>query len=199
MRFFVRARGSPARLGIFSGSFNPPTRAHLAVAHAGLAYTDEVVFIVPRVFPHKRFDGASFEERVAMLRACIAEEPRFSVASTRKGLFIEIAHECRQAYGDGVALAFLCGRDAAQRIVEWDYGRPGAIDEMLAVFELLVASRDGVYEPPERLAHRIAPLCVEENVAGISATEVRTRIREGRPWEHLVPAAICAQVREIYG
>jgi nicotinic acid mononucleotide adenylyltransferase len=32
----------------------------------------------------------------------------------------------------------------------------------------------------------------------VSATEVRTRIARGEPWEHLVPPAIRGRVREIY-
>ncbi len=29
-------------------------------------------------------------------------------------------------------LSFICGRDAAERILHWDYGRPGVVEEMLA-------------------------------------------------------------------
>jgi nicotinate (nicotinamide) nucleotide adenylyltransferase len=197
MEFFLRSRGLPRRLGIFPGTFNPPTRAHLALARAALACVDEVVFVLPRVFPHKDYEGATFEQRVGMLRAALAGESRFSIASTDQGLFIDIAKECRAKYGD-VALAFLCGRDAAERIVNWDYGRPGAIDEMLEVFSLLVASREGDYTPPPRFVHRVSALPLDEPLDEVSATDVRTRIRERRPWEHLVPEQVRDQVRAIY-
>jgi nicotinate (nicotinamide) nucleotide adenylyltransferase len=197
MEFFLRASGSPGHLGIFPGSFNPPTRAHLALARAALAQVDEVVFVLPREFPHKQYEGATFEQRVAMLRAALNGESRFSIASTGQGLFIDIALECLADYGN-VALSFLCGRDAAERIVNWDYGRPGAIDEMLGTFSLLVAVRQGEYTPPPRLAHRISHLAVEESLDEVSATEVRRRIREGQPWEHLVPHQIQEQVRALY-
>src|SRR5690242_20208760 len=120
MEFFRRAAARPRRLGVFPGTFNPPTRAHVALARAALASVDEVVFVLPREFPHKTFEGASFEDRVRMLEAALAGEPRFSIAASRGGLFIEIARECREAYGAETGLYFLCGRDAAERIVDWD-------------------------------------------------------------------------------
>src|ERR1051325_5057741 len=148
MDFPHRAAGNPKRLGILPGTFNPVTVAHMALARAALSQVDEVVFVLPRVFPHKTYSGASFDERIEMLRAAVADNPAFSIATAEGGLFVEIARECRAAYGDGVTLSFLCGRDAAERIAGWDYGRPGAFPEMLREFELLVAPRSGAYDPP---------------------------------------------------
>src|SRR5215471_17562401 len=113
MEFFRRATGVPARLGIFPGTFNPVTVAHLALARAALSHVDEIVFVLPREFPHKNYSGASFEDRVAMLLAA-AIATAFSIATTESGLFIDIVRECRAAYGDDVRLACLCGRDAAE-------------------------------------------------------------------------------------
>src|SRR5215208_4781186 len=101
MRFFRRASVAPNRLGILPGTFNPVTIAHLALAHAALSCVDEVVFVLPRVFPHKDYSGASFDDRIAMLDAAL-DDPAFSVAAADGGLFIEIARECRAEYGDGV-------------------------------------------------------------------------------------------------
>src|SRR5690349_9471334 len=114
MEFFRRASDSPRRLGILPGSFNPLTSAHLGLACAALNVLDEVLFVLPRVFPHKAYSGASFEERLAMLQAAAGEDPRLSIAASDRGLFLEIAEECREAYGPEVDLSFLCGRDAAE-------------------------------------------------------------------------------------
>jgi hypothetical protein len=123
MEFFQRAAGVPARLGILPGAFNPVTTAHLALAEAGLGWVDEVLFVLPRELPHKEFTGATFAQRIEMLRPALAGKPAFSLASSEGGLFVDIAAECRREYGAGVRLAFLCGRDAAERIATWDYGR----------------------------------------------------------------------------
>ncbi len=186
------------KLGVLAGTFNPPTRAHMALARAALAVVDKVLFVLPRVLPHKVWEGARFEDRVRMLEAALCGEPRFSIAASERGLFIEIARECRAEYGPGVELYFLCGRDAAERIVNWDYGRPGAFLEQLSEYQLLVAPRKGDYEPPPEMRGRIHPLAVPPDYGEVSATEVRRRIRTGEPWEHLVPENIVALVREIY-
>jgi nicotinate-nucleotide adenylyltransferase len=198
MEFFLRAAGKPAKLGILPGTFNPPTRAHLALARAALFEVDEVLFVLPRRLPHKSYEGAGFEDRLRLLQAAAAGEPRHSIGASQGGLFIEIARECRRAYGDDTKLAFLCGSDAAHRIVSWDYGEPATLREMLDRFELLVAPREGDYRPPAGAESRIRPLALEGQFDRVSATEVRQRIARGEAWEHLVPEPTVDLVREIY-
>jgi nicotinate-nucleotide adenylyltransferase len=189
---------SPQKLGVLAGTFNPPTRAHIALARAALAVVDEVLFVLPRMLPHKEWEGARFEDRLRMLKTAIEDEPRFSIAASERGLFIEIARECRAKYGPRVELYFLCGRDAAERIVNWDYGHPGAFVEQLTEYQLLVAPRKGDYEPPPEMRGRIHRLAVPPDYDEVSATEVRRRIGSGEPWEHLVPEIIVPLVRQIY-
>ena len=198
MEFFRRAHGTPNLLAILAGTFNPPTRAHLALAEAALARADEVLFVLPRVFPHKDFHGVEFEDRMQLLLAATAAEPRYSVAAASRGLFAEIARECRAVYPEGARLAFLCGADAAQRIVEWDYGEPGAIMRMLNDFEVWVADRQTCYLPPKNLQNRVLPLPISEDFQAISATQVRERIARGEAWEHFVPDSTREMVRRLY-
>ena len=82
MQFYNRVTGIPARLTILPGAFNPPTRAHLAMAESALKVADEVLFVLPRAFPHKEYSGAGFDTRVELLRAALAGNPRFSLASS---------------------------------------------------------------------------------------------------------------------
>jgi nicotinic acid mononucleotide adenylyltransferase len=171
----------------------------MALAEAALAVVDEVLLVLPRVLPHKSFEGASFDERLGMLLAAAGGHPRYSIAASECGLFIDIAGECREVYGDSVRLMFLCGSDAAERIIHWDYGAPGAFLRMLEQFELLVAQRHGEFKPPPEMRHRIHALELPEDVASISATAVRERIRRGEPWEQMVPAGIVPMVRQVYG
>jgi nicotinic acid mononucleotide adenylyltransferase len=153
--------------------------------------------VLPRVFPHKEYEGAGFEDRIELLRHALAGEPRFSIAATDRGLFLDIARECCLHY-PGATLKFLCGRDAAERIMSWDYGRSDAVHGMLREFELLVASRGGDYRPPAEFADRIHALALDPDHNVISATQVRQRILRGEPWESLVPDSIVPLVRRIY-
>lgn len=195
MEFIRRLPGNPSRLGILPGTFNPITVAHLALARAACGWVDEVVLVLPRELPHKKYTGATFAQRLEMLGAAGSG---YSIAASDGGLFADIAGECRAACGEQVRLSFLCGRDAAERIVNWDYGRPGAIAEMLGQFDLLVAERDGAYCPPPEFEHAIRRVDLPGEFNHVSASEVRDRIVRGEPWEHLVPEPVQEFVRKIY-
>ena len=197
MKFYRQATGRPSKVGILAGSFNPPTIAHLELAQAASPLVDLIVCVVPEVFPHKDYSGATLEQRIEMLGAAGLTIPH-AIASTGQGLFIDITREFRAHYGTDVQLSFICGRDAAERILHWDYGRPGVVEEMLGEFELLVAPRGGHFSPPEEFRHRIHALTLGIGHEAVSSTEVRERIGRGEPWEHLVPERIRERVREIY-
>ncbi len=197
LRLIKPANPAGGRVGILAAAFNPPTVAHLAMAREAAARfaLDEVLFLLPEVFPHKAYSGASFGQRREMLEAALAGEPRFSIGSCDAGLFIEIARACRPVYGPGAELFFLCGRDAAERIVNWDYG-PAEIPfaRQLEEFRLLVAPRGGHYAIPVELAARIHALDLPPALETVSSSAVRWAIAVGRPWEDVVPAPVAATI-----
>lgn len=197
MRFYQTQAGKPRTLGILAGSFNPPTMAHLELAYAAEFHVDSVLCVVPSVLPHKQFFGATIEQRLELVAAARLNMS-YGIATTERGLFIDIARECRAHYGDETRLCFVCGRDAAERVLGWDYGRAGAVAEMLSEFEFLVAPRGGDFEPPAEFRDRIHPLGIRSDWADVSSSEVRERIARGLPWEFLVPETIVDRVREIY-
>jgi nicotinate (nicotinamide) nucleotide adenylyltransferase len=186
------------RLAILPGSFNPPTLAHLALAEQALAFAPEVVLALPSAMPHKTFDHVGAMERLRLMVAACEPYPHFSVAQMDRGLFIEMARECRLHWGPQVEIAFVCGRDAAERIVTWKYADGDSIEQQLTEYSLLVAARQGHYEPPPHLAHRITNLPLDRTFDAHSATDVRTRLIEGVPWQHLVPEQIVPLVEKIY-
>ncbi len=181
------ARGR--RVGILPAAFNPVTNAHLEIARQAVRQyaLDEVVFLLPRVLPHKEFTGASFEQRVEMLHAALAGEPRFSIGSTDQGLFMDIARACRPVYGLEAEFFFLCGRDAAERIIHWDYGPGVRFADLLQEFQMIVAPRGGPYAPPAGFAARIHSLDLPAEIEAYSSSAVREAISLGRPWRHMVP------------
>ena len=182
------------RIGVLAGAFNPVTCAHLALINAALEDVDEAVCVVPRVYPHKEFYGAALQDRLEMLRLAGG---RYRVEVTERGLFIDIARELRRT-DPGAEIHFICGRDAAERIVTWDYGEPGAVERMFQEFHLLVAGRHGAYVPPEHLRPRVHPLPLAPGFDEVSSSEVRRRIAAGESWERLVPEGVVELVRRIY-
>ena len=194
MEFVARGLSTPGPLVLFPGAWNPPTRAHLAMAGAALAHASEVVFVLARAMPHKPLDRPGFQQRLDWLLTLSAADPRYSVALSGGGLFAQIARECRDLTG-AERLFILCGRDAAERIVSWTYPEDDPIERQLEDFELLVAPRGGAYQPPAHLVKRIHALALPGSWEHVSSTDVRRRRAEGLPWEHLVPELIVDSVR----
>lgn len=183
-------------VALLAGAWNPPTRAHAELARAALGWARRAVFVLPRAFPHKPLEGASFEQRADWIARLASLHPLFTAAVSDGGLFLEMAREARAL---GAQRVFhVCGSDAAARIVGWDYGALEPIDRQLEEYELLVAPRPLPFAPPPRLRARIHTLIVPASLDGISSTEVRRRIREGEPWRHLVPDAIADSVEQAY-
>jgi nicotinic acid mononucleotide adenylyltransferase len=186
----------PARVAVLAAGFNPITRAHIALLEAARPFADELLCVLPRVYPHKGWEETTFEQRLELLRAAAAPAG-YSIAISNGGLFAEIAAEARSAL-QAAEVAILCGRDAAERMLTWDYGRNGAVEEMLKSFRLLVADRAGRFEPPAELATRIQKLVLPEPLDHVSSTEVRERARRGEPWRHLVPELAADLVARLY-
>ena len=196
MKFAHKAAGAPSSVAILAGAFNPPTTAHVALAVAALEVVDEVVLAIPRTFPHKQFDGATLDQRIVMMERIASASPNLSAAVADGGLFVEIAREARIHY-PGAEIHLLCGRDAAERIVTWDYGEPDFVSRMLEEFRLLVAPRFGEYVPPEPLRHAVRSLAAG-NYDDYSSTRFREAIKSGEEWRALIPQDIAQLVEEIY-
>ena len=163
-----------------------------------MTWADEVVWTIPQAFPHKAYEGAAFKDRVAMLCQIASSEPGFSAAVSEGGLYLEMADEARAILGPGTEIGLVCGRDAAERIATWDYGRAGVFDEMLRKYTLLVAARAGEYLASARHRDRIITLPVSGQLGEISSTEIRRRIARNEEWRHLVPRAVAETVARIY-
>jgi nicotinate-nucleotide adenylyltransferase len=199
MHLHYKAEGFPERLAILSAAFHPPTLAHLALAEAALAsQADEVLLVLPRRFPHKEYGPVGLDERLGLLQRLAERRARLSVGVSEGGLFREIAAEAMALYGPTVRLRFLCGRDAAERIVNWTYGEGDSIGAQLRLYDLLVAPRAGAYVPPPDLAHAIEALPLRGDWDEVSSTHVREAIAQGQPWRHLVPEEIVDEVARLY-
>jgi nicotinic acid mononucleotide adenylyltransferase len=92
----------------------------------------------------------------------------------------------------------LCGRDAAERIASWDYGAPGVFEAMVERYRLLVAERAGDYLPHASHSDRVIRVTMGGDFNQVSSTELRGRLKSGRPWRHLIPGEIADLAVQIY-
>jgi nicotinate-nucleotide adenylyltransferase len=195
--------GAGGRLGVLGGAYNPITHAHLVLARAALeqARLDEVLFVLSKIPPHKRIEGATIDQRLEMMRLAVAEMPFAAVGLCTHGLFLDIAAALREGYPGKLDVFFIVGRDAAERILTWPYPDPAAaLQEMFAAFQLLVFRRRGEFTLPnlhllQRYADRINTLRLSEDLDQISSTAVREQAAAGRPLQGLVPEGVAAYIR----
>lgn len=189
MEFQLRRVAASRSLAVFPGAWNPPTLAHHAMALGALDHVEEVILTLPLAMPHKLLPDSEVRKRLAWLHALAASDPRLSVAVTRQGLLSGIARDARDTTGAS-RVAVLCGRDAAERALSWDYGGgPGFVQQM-EEFDLLVAPRNGPFDAPESLRSRVTHIELDEALQRLSSTEARIRIECGLGVETIVPPAI---------
>jgi nicotinate-nucleotide adenylyltransferase len=206
LALITRARrhlpGKGGRLGVLGGAYNPITRAHLVVAGAAVdkARLEEVLFVLPKIPPHKPVVGATIDQRLEMMRVAVANFPFATVGLCTHGLFLDIAAALRDVYHENPEVFFIVGRDAAERILTWPYADPAAaIEKMFKSFQLLVFRRQGDFTLPalpllQRYAGLIHSLHLSEDLDQISSTAVRKRVAAGQPLEDLVPEAVAAYI-----
>ena len=153
------------RRGVFPGSFNPLTVAHIEVARlARLAHQLEtVVLAVSRVALDKPAPpGPSFEERIELLHADAAEHSWLVVAETEEQLIVDIAK------GFDVVIM---GADKWRQVNNARY-YPSPADRDVAVANLptvVVAERAGLAIE----GRGIALLQTPQELHGISSTDAR--------------------------
>lgn len=188
-------RGS-RRVALIPGSYNPPTHAHRALIETALEHAGNAVAVLPRAFPHKPYHGATLEDRLGMLEQ-FSNAP-FSIAVSEGGLFVEMCEEYL-AHDPEAEVFVACGRDAAERILEWRYDDPSMPGRMFDRMRLLVAARQGEFAPPPEYANWIERISIDRAYDQVSSTEIRALIGGKRDWRHLVPEPIHGRVEAIYG
>jgi nicotinate-nucleotide adenylyltransferase len=174
------------RLGLFGGSFDPIHLGHLIAASeaASALNLDRVLFVVAARPPHKT-PVAPPEARYEMVLLATAEERRFFASRLEldcpgPSYTVDTLLEARRLFPED-ELFFITGADAYRDILTWKEGhRLHELATLVAVARPGYAL-GGVPVP-------VVPLPVPE--VGISSTEIRRRIAEGRSVRHWVPRPV---------
>lgn len=199
MRFLRRPRFEARSIAVFCGAFHPPTIAHLELARAARQRVDEVLWVMPESFPHKTYADVPLPQRLRLLLEASSDP----IAIARENLFFSIAEEAAGHFPQA-AIQLLIGEDGARRILDWDYGLAAQehrhyLQTSLSRFPILSAQREADWCTPAEFESYIHWLAVHPQLASISSSLVRERIRNGEDWESLVPAAIRQRIRDFYG
>ena len=176
-------------VGVFGGTFDPVHVGHLAIANEALdeLNLDHVYFVPARRSPLKQ-DGpiASAEDRLAMLTAAIADEPRFRVSLIelrREGPSFTV--DTLEALRDEGELFLILGSDAYADFERWR--EPARIRDLATI---VIAARPGAPNAPHGVRLLDSPLM------DISSRELRTRAARGRSLRYLVVEATLRYIEE---
>lgn len=166
--------GGAVRVGVYPGSFNPPTVAHLAIAEealrvGGLDRVDLVVSQSPLGKP--AVTVPSLEDRLSVLR---------QVAGNRRGLGVRLTTDQLLADIAAGAAAVVLGADKWAQVVDpvWYGGSEAARDEAAARLPLALVAPRPPYALPSPVPGRVLPLNIAEHLFEVSSTAVRAGRRE---------------------
>jgi nicotinate-nucleotide adenylyltransferase len=177
------------RVGVFGGTFDPVHVGHLAIANAALEelLLDWIYFVPARRSPLKQGAPiASAEDRLVMLTAATAGEPRFRVSELeldRKGPSFTV--DTLDALRREGELFLILGSDAYADFARWR--EPGRIRDLATV---VLAARPGAPNAPSGVRMLDSPLME------ISSRELRARAARGRSLRYLVPEEALRYIEE---
>jgi nicotinate-nucleotide adenylyltransferase len=183
--------------------FNPPHLGHLVCAqeaHDQLGL-DAVLFMPVAVPPHKEAtEDPGAEHRFELCRLAVRDDERFAVSPLEierggPSYTVDTLSALRERHPED-ELIFIAGGDMAASLPTWR--EPERVLELaaFAVAERRGAVREDVIERWRALggAAPLEPLFLDMPRVDVSSSEVRRRVREGRPVRYLVPDAVAAYI-----
>jgi nicotinic acid mononucleotide adenylyltransferase len=156
-------------IGVYPGTFNPPTVAHLAIAEAAAeqAGLDRVELVISRVALGKEdLEQPSPQERLAVLLAVAATRPWLGARTTTDQLLADIA-----AGADAVVV----GADKWAQIVDpvWYGGSTTSRDAALERLPLILVAPRPPFPLPQDQPGRVQSLYLDPGHRPVSSSAVR--------------------------
>jgi nicotinate-nucleotide adenylyltransferase len=189
------------RIGLYGGSFDPVHLGHLLVAQAAREELGlERLFFIPAAQSPFKPDSkpTSGADRVRLLRLALAGKTWCEIDEQelhRGGVSytIETVRDYHRRFPNA-EIFYLIGGDHVQKLPSWREA-----EELARLAEFVVVPRPGqadipFFKPFRGRALKGFPL-------GVSSSQIRTRIKEGQPIDHLVPALVTEASRGggLYG
>ncbi len=184
------------KVALFGGRFDPVHIGHLIVAQdaAEILEVDRLFFIPSHNPPHKPA-FAPFQDRYAMVQRAVGGHPLLDVLDVeyRLGLprsfTVEVLKRLLPELG-ARKVFFLIGADEFRNIHSWY-----RYEELFRMVEVVVLKRP-FYEVEAFPDVTVRASFIGRREVEVSSTEIRKRIREGRPFRYLVPEPVYAYLVE---
>jgi nicotinate-nucleotide adenylyltransferase len=183
------------RVGVFGGTFDPVHAAHVVVATETRAQLQlEQVLLVVAGDPWQKRGRvvASAADRLSLVRAAVADVDGVEASAVeveREGASVT-ADTLEALTAPGRELYLVLGADAVANMGTWR-----RLEETRALATIVVVERAGdAHAEPPGGGWRVERVSIPR--LDISSTDLRERLRTGRPVDGLVPSAVA---RELHG
>ncbi len=181
-------------IGIFGGTFDPPHLGHsiLAVEAVEAFGLKRLLWVLTASPPHKP-DGtrASTEDRIDMVREAVRMDERFELSHADidrppPHYAVGTVTWLKERY-PGESFLYLIGGDSLEKLSTWY--RPQAFLDAIDV--LCVIPRPGSAVSPDVVEGQLPGIIgklhiLEAPQVDISSSEIRSRVRNGRAYQHLL-------------
>lgn len=196
------------RILLFGGTFDPPHRAHIELPAmvAARAGCDRIIYVPARINPLKSAQPTPGEDRVAMLKAALADQRDAEISTIeldREGpsYFVDTLEAFRRRI-PGAQFMFLIGCDQAIEFHRWrEWERILSLAQPVVMLRppwTRESLRDAIAKSQgeERAAWWLAHLAdASLPLVDGSATEIRERLRRGEAIDDLVTPAVAEYIR----
>ncbi len=202
------------RLAIYGGTFDPVHIGHLrsAIEVAEYLQLPQLHLMPNAVPPHRASPDVGAQQRLAMLRLAVADEPLLQIDTrelerSEPSWTIDSLLSVRAQIGQQTALFFVLGQDAFAGLPGWHRWQ-----EILQHCHLLVLQRpDQDCSLPPQLAELSAArqlahwrqierpsgniIFLQQTPLPLSATDIRQRLATGRNVRYLLPDAVLQYIQ----
>lgn len=189
-----------SRIGVMGGTFDPIHYGHLVAAEAARSEfgLEKVIFIPAGRPPHKQSQTITDpEHRYRMTVLATSSNHSFEVSRLevdKVGLTYtyDTIKDLKRLYGEDCAIYFITGADSVLELLTWY-----KIQELLTLCKFIAVTRPGfdnkdLEQKIEEISSKYDGeiICIEMPLLAISSTDIKKRLRNGKPIKYLLPEAV---------
>ena len=179
-----------SKVGIFGGTFDPIHMGHLITAQSvkEIRELEKILFIPAFISPHKsKAKTSSPEDRLNMIKLAIKDIPFFDYSDMEIKMggvsyTVDTLRKLKKQYEN---IEFIIGYDNIFSFNTWKDP-----DEIMKLSTIIVLKRRSSHAPPFKDKYYNQAVFVETRGIEISATDIRERVKLGKPINFLVPPAV---------
>ena len=191
-------------IGVLGGTFDPPHLAHLILADEArhVLGLKRVLWVVTAQPPHKQNQRiSSVNHRAAMVKLATDADPAFEFSTADLDRppphYAHGTMERLRMQFQDAKFAYLMGEDSLRDLPDWNMPQRFVDScDLIGVMDRLAVEYEVTRLEDELPGLRDKLIFLDIPPIMISGRDIRSRVREGRPFHYLMPSAVSDYVLE---